>query len=87
MGPGIDTETYVLMNRGGEQDCGPVRKYPKMQTLWKQFTKRRGIKLLISKYINFLNFLLVWPSVALFSMISVAFQLGKFHQVLAIAWF
>lgn len=39
------------------------------------------------KYVNFLNFLLVWPSVALFSVSSLAFHLGKFHQVLAIAWF
>lgn len=39
------------------------------------------------KCINFLNFLLVWPSVALFSVSSLAFHLGKFHQVLAMAWF
>lgn len=32
------------------------------------------------KYINFLNFLLVWPSVALFSVSSLAFHLGKFQS-------
>lgn len=48
--------------------------------------KKEGNKVTL-KDIHFLNFLLVWPSVALFSVSSVAFHLGKFHQILAIAWF